>query len=96
MTQENQTIYTILVDGIIDPQWSDWLGALSIRVQTTTDGINQTILCGPIPDQAALRGILTQIWDLNLELISVERIREGTGKEKSSETTEAVRVSQHN
>ena len=33
-----------------------------------------TTLTGPVADQAALRGILTKVWDLNLTLISVTRI----------------------
>jgi len=33
-----------------------------------------TILTGAVADQAALRGILSRIWDLNLTLISVNRV----------------------
>jgi hypothetical protein len=34
-------------------------------------------LLSEVPDQAALRGILNRIWDLNLELISLNKYKQG-------------------
>jgi hypothetical protein len=73
MESEKPIVYQITVSGELDPGWSDWLGALSVQSQTTPAGQCLTLLTGPIPDQAALRGILTQIWDLNLEVIALKR-----------------------
>ena len=61
------TIYQIRVRGIVGPSWSDWFGGMEIEPQA--DG--QTLLTGPVTDQAALHGILCRLRDLNLPLISV-------------------------
>jgi hypothetical protein len=51
---------------------------MSIMAEAVVDGYHSTVLAGPVVDQAALRGILTRLWDLNLDIISVNRIsREG-------------------
>lgn len=64
-------IYEIRVEGQLTDRWSDWLGGLTLRPEA--DG--ETTLRGPLPDQAALLGILAQLHALNLTLISVQRIR---------------------
>jgi hypothetical protein len=61
--------YRIQVLGRLDEDWSNWLDEMTM---TCHSGV--TTLTGPVADQAALRGILTRIWDLNLTLISVHRI----------------------
>ena len=61
-------LYEIQVLGMLDESWSDWFGGMMISVDSSF-----TTLSGAIPDQAALRGILDRIWDLNLTLISVRR-----------------------
>lgn len=70
MTQEQSVIYQIIVKGKLDPSWSDWLCGFVLATATTDDGTCTTILTGPILDQAALRGTLSKIWDLNLEVIA--------------------------
>jgi len=59
--------YEIKVKGNLDEHWSDWLGGLEI----TQDKQGNSLLMGVVPDQAALHGILNQIRDLGLTLISV-------------------------
>jgi len=63
--------YEIRVDSVLDDQWADWFGGL----QLSNDGI-QTVIVGLLPDQPALRGLLTKIGDLGLCLISVRRLDE--------------------
>jgi hypothetical protein len=58
--------YEIRVKSHLDPRWSDWFAGLQL---THLDG-DQTLLSGPLPDQAALHGLLERIRDLNLKLIS--------------------------
>jgi len=60
--------YQIRVQGRLDENWSDWFSGMTI---TFEGGV--TTLTGPIADQAALRGLMTRIWDLNLTLLSVTR-----------------------
>jgi hypothetical protein len=64
-------VYQIKVRGQLDPRWSDWLGGMGITCQTGADGLPVTLITGGVPDQAALRGIVCKLWDLNLRLISV-------------------------
>ena len=63
------TDYRIKLKGHLDPEWSDWFEQMAI----STEG-GDTILTGPVADQAALHGLLVRIRDLNLTLLSVERI----------------------
>lgn len=70
MTPERAVFYQIIVNGALDPSWSDWLSGFKLTTATTEDGTRTTILTGPIRDQAALRGTLTKIWDLNLEVLA--------------------------
>ena len=66
--------YRIRVHGKLDPRWSEWLASMSIVPDRTSDGRPTVVLTGPLPDQAALRGVLNRLWDLNLDVISVTRI----------------------
>jgi hypothetical protein len=62
-------VYQIRLEGRLHERWSDWLYDMAITYQ---GGV--TTLTGPLPDQAALRGLLGRIWDLNFALISVARL----------------------
>jgi hypothetical protein len=69
-----QPTYQIKIRGRIGPQWTDWFGGLVITYEGTEDDSPLTVIAGPVADQAALRGILCKLWDLNLTLISVIRV----------------------
>ena len=60
-------IYRIRIQGQLDSQWSDWFDEMTITLED--DG--NTLISGPIIDQAALHGLLKRIRDLGLTLISV-------------------------
>lgn len=62
--------FNIRVKGHLSPSWSDYFAGL--KVINRQNG--ETNLTGPIVDQAELHGILARIRDLNLILISVNRI----------------------
>jgi hypothetical protein len=57
----------IRVKGQIDQHWSDWFDDLTV---THTDQ-NETVLTGPIVDQAALHGLLAKLRDMALPIVSV-------------------------
>jgi hypothetical protein len=59
----------IRVKGRIDEHWSDWFEGLAI---THTE--NETVLVGPVADQAALYGLLASLGALGLPLVSVNRV----------------------
>jgi hypothetical protein len=60
-------IYQIRLEGHLDRQWTEWFDGLTITLEENGD----TILTGPVIDQAALHGVLKKIRDLGLTLISV-------------------------
>jgi hypothetical protein len=62
--------YEIRVKGHLAPRWSEWFAGWTMA---HTDS-GETILAGPVADQAALHGLLDRVRDLNLTLISVKRV----------------------
>lgn len=66
--------YQIAVKGKINASWSDWFDGMVLVSGRESGGSQVTILPGAIKDQAALRGILIRLWDLNMTLISVQQI----------------------
>jgi hypothetical protein len=59
--------YEIKIRGRLDQQWSDWFAGMKLSYLER----DVSLLSGPLPDQAALHGLLERIRDLNLTLISV-------------------------
>jgi hypothetical protein len=68
----SETIYQIKISGRLRDSWSGSFSGLELSHR----GDRCTILTGPITDQVALRGILCRIWDLNLEVLAVNRLQE--------------------
>jgi hypothetical protein len=66
--------YVLRVRGHLAPRWAEWFSGLTM----THTASGETILSGPIEDQAALHGLLAKVRDLNLILISVIRIEAGS------------------
>ena len=58
--------YEIRVKGILDGRWAAWFEGL----QVSSDG-EETVIAGPVADQAALHGLLTKVRDPGLFLIEV-------------------------
>jgi hypothetical protein len=59
--------YEIRVKGVLDSGWAAWFDGLRV----TKDNGGETIIAGPVADQAALHGLLAKIRDLGLELLAV-------------------------
>ena len=66
-------IYQVRIKGHLGQQWADWFEDLSITLQDNGD----TLLTGPVVDQAALHGLLKKVRDLGMPLLSVECIEQG-------------------
>ena len=64
------TMYTIRVKGHLDQFWSAWFDGMTI----TNEADGDTVILGPVVDQAALHSLLVKVHNLNLTLISVLRI----------------------
>ena len=69
-------VYRIVLKGQLDPDWSDWFEGLTITLAAS----GETILSGPIADQAALHGLLIKVRDLGLPLLSLTRLEDGAEK----------------
>ena len=67
---DDEAIYQISVSGSLDQKWSDWFGGFTITAQ----GDDETLLMGPVADQAALHGLFAKIRDLGLPILSVRRV----------------------
>jgi len=66
--------YIIKVKGHLDKRKSYWFEGLTMTTGFDEDGRPITTFCGPLVDQAALHGVLAKIRDINLPLISVNRV----------------------
>ena len=66
-------VYQIKVEGHLGRQWTDWFDGLTITLQDNGD----TLLTGPVVDQAALHGLLKKVRDLGMPLLSVNRVSPG-------------------
>ena len=58
--------YEIRVEGVLDQRWTAWFEGLEIDSDQ-----NQTVIWGPVADQAALHGLLNRVCDLGLVIVSV-------------------------
>lgn len=93
MTNEQDVtaqVYQIRIRGCLDPHWSEWLGGLAMT-HGGADG-DETILCGPVVDQAALHGLLIKIRDLGLPLLAVVQAEPDHGR-LPAQRTAAMRQS---
>jgi hypothetical protein len=63
--------YEICIKGHLDDKWADWFEGLTI----TREDNGETLLTGPVVDQAALHGVLRKVRDLGMPLLSVNRVR---------------------
>jgi hypothetical protein len=66
----NAKFYEIRLKGHLDARWVKWFDGLAI----TLDENGNTLLSGPVADQAALHGLLKKVRDLGLPLLSINFI----------------------
>ena len=69
-TFEYSVHYEILLKGHLDARWAEWFDGLAITLEEN----GNTLLSGPLADQAALHGILKKVRDLGLTLLSVNSV----------------------
>ncbi len=67
--QPRSDFYRIRVRGRLESGWENWLGGMFITHEN-----DETLIAGPVPDQAALHGLLQRIRDSNLVIISINRM----------------------
>ena len=64
-------VYQIRIEGHLGREWTDWFEGLTI---TPVDN-GETLLTGPVVDQAALHGLLKKVRDGGMPLVSVMRLK---------------------
>ncbi|MCU0502983.1 MAG: hypothetical protein MUC51_14690 [Anaerolineae bacterium] len=69
--------YQIRLKGHLGPEWVDWFGGMAVDLTEEGD----TLLTGPVADQAALHGLLRKVRDLGIPLISVNEIHQDQSQE---------------
>jgi hypothetical protein len=70
---DQPTVYHIRLKGHLGCQWTDWFGGLSITLEDN----GETLLTGPVVDQAALHSLLKTVRDLGMPLLSLSRVQAG-------------------
>lgn len=68
---DESSIYQVEIASEFHEKWEHWLNGRLVKIEKRS---SLTTLFLAIPDQAALRGILNTLWDLNLTLISVAQL----------------------
>jgi hypothetical protein len=76
--QSEPGLYEIRLKGHLDDRWAEWFEGLTITLEDNGD----TLLTGPVIDQAALYGLLKKVRDLGLPLLSVNRVEPGPAEVK--------------
>lgn len=72
-------VYQIRIKGHLGSQWTDWFEGLTVTLEKDGD----TLLTGPVIDQAALHGLLRKVRDLGMPLVSVSPLKHGQADQSS-------------
>ena len=79
--QGQSMIYQIRLKGHLGRHWTDWFDGLTITLEDN----GETLLTGPVVDQAALHGLLKKVRDVGMPLLSVVGVK--PGQADASETS---------
>jgi hypothetical protein len=77
--QDEPGLYEIRIKGLLDDRWASWFEGLTL----TREDNGETLLTGPVLDQAALHGLLRKVRDLGVPLLSVTRVTPGQADAKA-------------
>ena len=76
-------VYQIRIKGHLGRQWTDWFEGLAITLEDN----GETLLTGPVVDQAALHGLLKKVRDLAMPLVSVMHVKPDPAERPESKQT---------
>lgn len=69
---EGLATYRIRIRGVLDVRWARDMSGMHLTEELSPTGTRHSILEGPLPDQAALLGVLNALYELHLPVLSVE------------------------
>jgi hypothetical protein len=78
---DQATVYQIKLRGHLGSQWTNWFDGMTVELTDAGD----TLLTGPVADQAALHGLLKKVRDLGLTLLAVQWVPAGAASVLSDE-----------
>ena len=64
-------VYEIKIEGHLDSEWTAWFGGMTLALEDNGD----TLITGPVIDQAALHGLLKKVRDLGMSLVSINQVQ---------------------
>jgi hypothetical protein len=67
---DQPSVFQIRIKGHLGPQWTDWFDGMAITLEDDGD----TLLTGPVADQAALHGMIKKVRDLGMTLVSINSV----------------------
>lgn len=67
---DQTSVFQIRIKGHLGYQWTDWFDGMAI----TLEDEGNTLLTGPVTDQATLHGLIKKVRDLGMPLISIDSI----------------------
>ncbi len=70
---QQPSAYWIRVEGWIPDRWRDWFNGMAITLEGSMDAQATSTLQGVIADQAALLGLLQNLYNLGFPLLTVQR-----------------------
>jgi hypothetical protein len=73
---DKSELYQIRIKGHLNQRWTGWFEGLTITLEDNGD----TLLTGPVADQAALHGLLKKVRDLGMPLLSVNFVSPGQAR----------------
>ena len=80
-------VYQIRIQGHLGTEWTDWFEGLTITLEDN----GETLLSGPLADQAALYSLLRKVRDLGIPLLAVNRAY--PGQADAAEVTQRIQAS---
>src|SRR5207302_10880494 len=75
-------VYQIRIKGHLGREWTDWFGGLTLTLEDN----GETLLTGPVVDQAALYGLLRKVRDVAMPLLSVVCMKPDQAVAKARQT----------